>query len=128
MSRLFTRESSGKAPGMVRRLIYSGRPNPEWHLSPAEQTELKRRLGDTIGRKPTAAPDLPASGYQGFLVFVDDTNRLDDPSFLVYSHAMIERPGERSRAWEDVTGLEAWLLEEASRRGYDKQLHALGIH
>jgi hypothetical protein len=62
------------------------------------------------------------------LVFLEGDDMQDSPSFLVYSHTVIEKPGGPSRPWEDITGLESDLLEEAARRGFDKQLHALGVH
>lgn len=116
------------AGGWVRLLIYSGRPNPEWRLTSNELHELTTRLDKIVHGQRVERPSLPPGGYQGFLVFLDETGVGDPPSFLVFSDTVIEQPGPEARAWADVSSLESWLLEEASRRGFDKQLHALGFH
>jgi hypothetical protein len=71
MPRLFGRRSSKEPVGVVRLLIYSGRPNLEWHLGSTELDQLKSRLDKTVHGETTEPSSPSRGGYQGFLVFLE---------------------------------------------------------
>jgi hypothetical protein len=110
---------------VVRLLIYSGRPDPEWHLSPSEVEDLAARLEKTLEEDPSEFGGQPTAGYRGFVIATEE-----DPlpkRWLVFGSHLVEDSLEARRSWEDRTGIESWLLGEAARRGFDRQLHALGV-
>jgi hypothetical protein len=65
VAKLFGRRSAKEPVAAVRLLIYSGRPNPEWHLTSGELDDLKSRLDKSLHGETTQAPSPPPGGLSG---------------------------------------------------------------
>jgi hypothetical protein len=83
---------------IVRLLIFSGRPDPEWILNPDETDQLLGRVREAIGREDSDAPPRTGLGYHGFLV------RSRRPSFSslefsVFRGTLTVSGGTRPRRW-----------------------------
>jgi hypothetical protein len=94
--------------------LFSGRPNPGWVLSPPEAAELLARLRALApGGEPPPAPGL---GYRGFLVHRAGPAGAR-PWLRVRAGAVQAVDGSRPALFRDTAGVEAWLREQAERRG-----------
>ena len=93
---------------------FSGRPNPSWTLAPAEAKEFARRLRDLPAAEGSrAAPER--LGYRGFWIHAGQpATRILVHDGLVVTIA----PGGASTLRSDARGAEAWLVAQATRRGY----------
>lgn len=95
--------------------IFSGRPNPHWMLSLAEERELRKRLLSL--KKPMSPPDIPALGFRGFVV------RLGGYSARVYGgRIMISLGLGQESVFADTEGIEDILRREARKHGFLKLL------
>jgi hypothetical protein len=95
--------------------VYSGRPNPEFHLSEAQSKELARMLQGL----PAANREAPESGlgYRGFVV--SETGGSGLPSRLrVFDGLVINEDAQPAKAFVDSNGAEAWLKQQARQAGY----------
>ena len=58
-------ESPNPALQTIELDIFSGRPNPSWHLDEGDRKQLVSLLG-ALTPAQTPAPETPGSGYRGF--------------------------------------------------------------
>ena len=103
--------------------IYSGRPNHDWTLTPAEATELAHRL---VGVPPgVPRRDEPGLGYRGFAVD-NPRGEADLPTTLrVYDGLLTIVEHGHVATYQDTNGIEAWLLDLARQQGHGELLAAL---
>jgi hypothetical protein len=81
--------------------VFSGRPNPEWTLTPADSAEFERQLAALAPLAPApAAPEQPL-GYSGFSVRGRATPVQVFQGVVVNGAQALADPGR---------GLEHWLL------------------
>ncbi len=95
--------------------VFSGRPNPEWVLSPAESDELSQRMGFLA--VTAAGPPPQGLGYRGVVVRVEATNSVGAASLRAYGKTIyytvedLETGVPNTTALHDASGtLESWLL------------------
>lgn len=96
--------------------VFSGRPNPSWSLSPAEEKELLRRLS---GLPPTDSLPTPADlGFRGF--------RIVEPGreLRVFGGTVTISDNAGTRSLADTSGMERWLAEQARDHGYGSVVDA----
>jgi hypothetical protein len=94
--------------------VFSGRPNPTWRLTPGERRELVRR----VDRLSSAAADPTAGlGYRGFVLRRMDRAR-DPPWLRVGGGVVCISDAGAMRTWRDTEGIEAWLCDNATARGF----------
>lgn len=88
--------------------IFSGGPNPKWHLSEADTTALLRELDEL----PDASPAAVATnlGYRGFVVRVRHDG---DETRLVVQRGTVRAEWDDSTTYyRDIDrALEWWLLD-----------------
>jgi hypothetical protein len=96
--------ASAAAPAEVEVDIFSGRPNPTWTLSPADDKTLRERLAAL----PAASPaDLHTNlGYRGLVVHLPDSVVVR----LQRGHVRTDGADPQAKA-DPERGLERWLLE-----------------
>lgn len=94
---------------------FSGRPNPEWILSPVQAEELSQRMG--FLSVTAAGPPPQGLGYRGLVVRVDATNSVGAASLRVYGDTIyytiddLESGVPTTTALHDASaGFESWLL------------------
>ncbi len=90
--------------------VFSGRPNPSWSLSPAEEEELLHRLS---GLPPTdSVPNPPDLGFRGF--------RIVEPrrEIRVVGGTVTISDEAGTRVLADTGGMERWLAARARDHGY----------
>jgi hypothetical protein len=110
----------------VRLLVFSGRPDPEWTLSPEAVDALASRVKKAVGSQEIPAPPPPVLGYRGFLVRGGTLAGLP-PEFTVFRRVVtVPRGRGEAQHWMDTSGVEDLLLQEA-RRDHDTLLGQLGV-
>lgn len=95
--------------------VFSGRPNPEWTLTPEQSDELSQRMGFLT---PTAAEPPPLGlGYRGVVVRVDATNAVGAASLRAYGETVFYTIDDLVTGVPSTTPLhdaggmmETWLL------------------
>jgi hypothetical protein len=110
----------------VRLLIFSGRPDPEWALSGAEQDAITSRVRQLSRGEPAEPPPAGGLGYRGFVVMIAGVP--DAPREVrVFRGLVALQQGTRTTHTRDTAGLEELLLQDARRRELGKLLDAAGI-
>jgi hypothetical protein len=95
--------------------VFSGRPNPQWTTA-ADQIAPLLPGADA---RPLAAPaEPPGLGYRGFLLTISSAETGVPTVYRVYGREVSVGAGNERTSFVDEKGLEAWLLEDARRRGY----------
>ena len=96
----------------IKLMVFSGRENPQWELTPDQVGVLRDKLNSLRGttmERPTGM--LGGLGYQGFSLSAE---REIDLEQRVFVHANIVDLGPQSVALRDASNnLEAWLLDTA---------------
>ena len=96
--------------------VFSGRPNPSWSLSPAEEEELLFRLSDL---PPTdSVPDPVDLGFRGFRI-VGPARKI-----WVFGGTVTISDDAGTRALADTSGMERWLATQARDHGYGSVVDA----
>jgi hypothetical protein len=109
---------------VVRLLVYSGRPDPEWTLDDAELEAVAERVQRSLQGAPAEPPPPWLLGYRGFLVHVEPPAPNLPSWFEVFRGTLtVHEAGEPSTVRDDGD-VEAFLLDDARRRGV---LRALGV-
>jgi hypothetical protein len=111
---------------LVRVLLYSGRPDPEFYLSDAGIGELRGRLEKTVGGEHIHPAPPGGLGYRGFLVENRGNVAGIPAAFTVYRGVLAEPPGPDASHWRDSGEVESWLLGQASEQGLGDALKAFG--
>jgi hypothetical protein len=104
--------------------IFSGRRNPIWKLTPAQEDVFLSKLTKSRAQPATndqAAVKAPILGYRGFEVRAADDERLPDPLTIFGG---IIRQGERGFPDPD-RGLERWLISTAPSQIDEKVLQVV---
>ena len=129
-----------EAKGEVRVVldIFSGRPNPDWTLSGTEIEELRHLLRASRARLSNAGPGQGRLGYSGFAIInragaagIPDRVHVRDGVLTLTtlpkragkepsSHGGKDPapPAPLTEYYADDARLEAWLLDQAARRGW----------
>lgn len=115
----------GPEATIVRLLVFSGRPDPEWVLDADEDAELVARLTSARrGTRLTAAASRRPSrlGYSGFVI--DRPGRTPGTRDVTMVHAGVVSDVRLTGAEHrpDADGLEDELLAQARRRGFGNLL------
>lgn len=112
---------------IVRLLIFSGRPDPEWNLDEGAIPKLRTRVQAVLKENKVDQAPTGGLGYRGFLV-QNPAKVLDLPTeFIVFRGVLTERPGPQARHLQDTARIEEFLLEEARHRGFGELLDAAGV-
>jgi hypothetical protein len=117
---------SQSAPALVRLLIFSGQPDPEWALDEESRDQLAARLRDAVGNRKSNPPPPPQLGYRGFLVRPGTKERAALPEFTVWQGVLTVGSDSRAQHWQDVAGIEQMLLGQARERGLGEVLDYFG--
>ena len=91
--------------------VFSGRPDPEWTLTPSEEVELQRHL--TASRVGVLTPSFTkeeALGYRGFDLLISKPDA--ETALHVYFGTIISEGVVRQ---DRGRSLERWLLGTGSR-------------
>ncbi len=113
---------------LVRLLIFSGRPDPEWSINEEDIISgLKERVQSVVDKERIEKAPPGVLGYRGFLV--QNKAQLDElpTEFVVYKGVLVEQPGPKEQYWRDVSGIEEFLLSDAKRRGFGELLVSAGV-
>jgi hypothetical protein len=95
---------------------FSGRRNPRWMLTAAEQSMLESKLTNLPATPRVAVPE-GRLGYRGFYIH-DRALSIQVANGLV----VVARAGASGKVFADARGVEDYLLELAARRGYRRQV------
>jgi LysM repeat protein len=100
--------------------IFSGRPNPVWNLSPAENQELRRRLKALPPTTQASGPEA-GLGYSGFgLRLLDAEEELEQQVEVWKGVAQVKDRNEIVVLSDTDRALERWLLDTAAGRVADQ--------
>ncbi|MBB1287375.1 hypothetical protein HRH25_23565 [Flavisolibacter sp. BT320] len=96
---------------IVTALMYSGRPNPSWELTPEQAEELKSLLAEK--REHSEVPAFTAIlGYRGFSIESYDPSI---PSKASFFDGIVDISDQENRSFIDRnSSLESFLLDTAS--------------
>jgi hypothetical protein len=112
---------------IVRLLIFSGRPDPEWTISTEAWTDLLAQARSASGRERVQAAPTGGLGYRGFEVY-SSSSRADLPSVVAVNRGVVtERSETQALSWQDVSSLEQQLLDQARQQGYGDLLDSPGV-
>lgn len=111
---------------IVRLLIFSGRPDPEWTLEGEARDQLLARVREARGKEETNAPPVGGLGYRGFLITPTRPAALDLPELRVFRGVLSVGAGPKAPNWRDVTGVEDLLLNQAREKGFGDALEVFG--
>jgi hypothetical protein len=106
----------------VELMVFSGRPNPDFELTPDQAEELARRVAALP--RGGVRPSPPGLGYQGFHITSDRAGEWP-AQVTVFGGVCTLEDGGDSR--EDTGDVEGWLLDLARRHGHGDLLDALGV-
>lgn len=98
-------------PVTVRLRAYSGMPDdPIFVLDGAASSELRSRVAASVGSSP--AGEFPVgSRYNGFSFALPE-------AYEVFRRVLDQITTVDRRSWNDVSGIEVFLIAEARARGY----------
>lgn len=91
--------------------IFSGRPNPHWNLTTAQQTELQTALA-ALPVTGSAVPENDGLGYRGF--------RVSDPAntgrcIVAYAgYVTVSQGGWNEARKDEARTIERWLLDSGA--------------
>lgn len=103
--------------------VFSGQSNPSWDLTEAEVTELKRRLEKLPSSQVGVEPGL---GYRGVIISNPQGLRGLSAEIRVYGNVVLVRGDTGDHFYQDVNGLEDWLLSLARQAGHAEILKEVG--
>jgi hypothetical protein len=95
---------------------FSGLPNPTWTLTAEEAAEAERRLRDLPVAAGARMPDA-VLGYRGFRLREGGASPGTGRRIYVAA-GLVQIEGQDQPLYRDAHGLEAWLQEQARRKGY----------
>ena len=116
-----------ESAAVVRLLVYSGVPDPEWSLDDAELEALAERVARSLQGPSTEPPPPWLLGYRGFFVHVERPVGQLPTEFRVFRGTLITHDDGQESARRDDGRVEELLLEQAFRRGHGNVLVALGV-
>jgi hypothetical protein len=111
---------------IVRLLIFSGRPDPEWTLDDEARDQLSARVREALGKEESNPPPPAGLGYRGFLIRTARPAASPLPEFTVFRGVLTVGAGQRAAHWRDLAGVEELLLTQARERGYGDALDLFG--
>lgn len=96
--------------------VFSGRPNPQWHLTPEESAELNRLL-QTLPKDKTGKVSIPGLGYRGFIVTATEDGVQECSEVFVFKEYVTAKcNGELLQFVDKERTLERWLLQTGKGR------------
>jgi len=110
---------------IVRLLIFSGRPDPEWTLDDEARDQLLGRVREALGKEESNPPPAASLGYRGFLVRTTRPTAAP-PEFTVFRGVLTVGAASRAAHWRDIANVEELLLTQARERGYGDALDLFG--
>ena len=116
---------SQEASAIVRLLIFSGRPDPEWGLDSETTEQLASHVREALGKEQSNPPPAAGLGYRGFLVRPTRPSS-SLPEFTMFRGVLTVGAGPRATYWRDIAGLEELLLTQARERGFGDALDLFG--
>lgn len=106
----------GDAQMQVELDMFSGRPNPQWNLTPEENAELNRLL-QTLPKDKTGKASIPGLGYRGFIVTAtEDKVEGCTEVFIFREYVTAKCSGELLQFADKDRTLERWLLQTGRGR------------
>ena len=112
---------------VVRLLIFSGRPDPEWTPDPEAAQDLRERIRGALGRERIHPTGPGALGYRGFDVRGPGGEGEIPADLLVFRGVVTVQPGTRAAHWRDTTGVEQALIGQARRQNHGSLLDGVGV-
>jgi len=116
---------SQETSAIVRLLIFSGRPDPEWGLDSELTEQLAARVREVLGKEQGNPPPPAGLGYRGFLVRPARSGS-SLPEFTTFRGVLTVGAGPRATYWRDIAGVEQLLLTQARERGFGEALDLFG--
>ncbi len=116
LSSTASQENNNDTAAMIVEFdIFSGKPNPTWHLSAEQAKEL---LGALHGLPPADEP-VPESGlgYRGFFLSNPSSAEEGTSRIRIYAGIVTMTKGD-VRFYRDIHGIERQLLRQASQHGH----------
>jgi hypothetical protein len=107
--------------------IFSGRPDPTWTLTPAQDAELRQRLG---ALRPTAQAfdEMGRLGYAGFSLLLPPAQGQPEQYVQVWDGVVQLRTQSQATLLADEDrALERWLLDSAVGRVEDEIIAAVRL-
>lgn len=101
--------------------VFSGRENPSWKLSSAECTDLTRRLASLP--ESNRGAEEGGLGYSGFLLQIVPDN--GKPYHVQVFRGIVTVETDEPKHYRDQHGLEKWLQQQASGRGWGAVVDSL---
>jgi hypothetical protein len=111
----------------VEPQVFSGRPNPTFELDDAETADLVGRVAIVVagaGEPPT--DEIGPLGYSGFRVTMADGDGLPGDLYVFQGRVTVTTPVS-STAFQDVTGVEAFLIAAGRSHGQSELFDGLNI-
>jgi hypothetical protein len=102
-------------PALVTLLVFSGRPNPVWTLTEAQEAELLSRMQDlsTIDQPPA---EIGGLGYSGFALRLTDGAGVTSERVEVRNGVVrVERDDQVTWLADEERALELWLFEQSAQ-------------
>ncbi len=100
----------------VELLVFSGRPNPKWVISGAQASDMLKRIRSLrTTATEVRAPDL---GFRGFML------RYAETVCCIYRRRVTVAVVNGKRTYQDTTGVESALRQQATRLGFQKLMDA----
>jgi len=93
--------------------VFSGRPNPEWTLTPAMAADLSSRLGTLEATNETPKP-FDGLGYRGMRVELHEQAGTTAVLNISHGYATLDQGGQHSRYSDPGRQLESWLTNTGS--------------
>jgi hypothetical protein len=101
---------SQETSAIIRPLIFSGRPDPEWELDKNGAEQLASRVREGLGKEESNPPPAAGLGYRGFLVRPTRFAPPSLPEFTVFRGVLTVGSGPRAAHSRDIAGVEEMLL------------------
>lgn len=111
---------------IVRLLIFSGRPDPEWALDHETKEQLLAKAREALGKEESNPPPPGGLGYRGFVVRPSRAAASQLPEFKVFRGVLTVGAGPRAAHRRDIAGVEELLLAQARERGLGEALDVFG--
>lgn len=96
--------------------VFSGRPNPQWELTPQEAVEFLNLFRALLEHK-VEGRIREGLGYRGFIVVEKEKSIEGYDEILICNELAVARRGRESRQFADKDRkLEQWLLQTGKGR------------
>lgn len=116
LNALLRQNSQPSGTAQVTLGIFSGRPNPSWTLTPAQDAELRQRLDALAVTEQPFPYDEMKLGYYGFALLLPASEGRPSRTVSVFKGIVqVETTGGQvTQLADDDRALEHWLLTTAT--------------